>query len=255
MKLDDETAAWIDSAMAWWLHQLGPIGGELVLPIDDHFPRGEPQALLEAVLGFAGMGDWRLELVDESDAMMADPLAGMPRPAAPYAIHAPDEPEDRPLPQGGPYPIPYTREDTRDPLRLITSFARSASHYLLYEAEEDPPGEEDDREALVEVGAVMMGFGVFLANSAFRFEQFDNGGLHGWSSSAQGALGEDALGYALAMFVELTGRDAKPALGQLAANPKAAFKWARGQLQGRRRSTVERLRAIVPRPRDEGPYR
>ncbi|MDQ3367761.1 MAG: hypothetical protein M3680_20245 [Myxococcota bacterium] len=168
---------------------------------------------------------------------------------------AADEAEEAPLPAGGPYPISYTREQAADPMSLIASFAHSASHYLLYAADEEPPGEEDERDAVVEVSAVMMGFGVFVANAAFRFEQFDTGGLHGWSSATVGALDEAALGYALAVYVELTATEVAPVLAHLTPNPRAAFKWARGQLQGRRRTTIERLAAIVPEPRDAAPYR
>lgn len=253
MKLDAHVAEWLDSAAAWWLRELGPAGDTLVLPIAEHFATGTPHGIFDAILGLANMRDCNFELVDESDAIVADPLVNMPRPAHPKAIHAPAEDEE--IPASGPFPISFNAELAADPTVLVASFARDVSHYLLYNASEEPPGGDEHRQAFVEVGAVLMGFGVFLANSAVRFRQIDSGGLHGWSTATYGELGEDALGYLLALFVELTAMDAKPALAHLSANPKAAFKWARGQLQGPWRATVERLRAITPASTMDGPYR
>lgn len=255
MKLDGEVADWIDAAAAWWIRELGPIGSELALPTAEQFSVATPEGMLEAVLRIAGMSDWSFEPVDESGLVLDDPMANVPRPAQAMAMLTPEQDDDTPLPHGGPYPIPYSREDAGDPTALIATFARGVSHYLLESAAEEPPCADDQREAFIELGAVLMGFGVILANSTFRFAQFDSGGLHGWSSSARGALGEDALGYALALFVELAGPDPKLALAHLGANPKAAFKWASSELRGARQSTLERLRAVQPVTSDGGPYR
>jgi hypothetical protein len=255
MELDEHVADWIDAAAAWWLRELGPIGEDLALPIDEHFPTNTPEALFEAVIGFADMADWNFELVDESETVMDDPIPNLPRPAFPKAILSPEEEDGEPIPEGGPFPIAYSRELAANPMYLIATFVRGISHYLLYTASEDPPGRDEQREAFVEIGAVLMGFGVFLANTAFRFEQIQDGALHGWSSSTHGALGEDALGYALALHGALAGLDPKRALPHLAANPKAAFKRALVRLEGPRRASVEWLRSVVPASHAAGPYR
>lgn len=255
VKLDAEVADWIDAAAEWWLRELGPIGSELALPTADQFPLATPDALLEAVQRIAGLSDWSFEPIDESGVDLDDPLANVPRPARPVAQLTPESPDDTPLPHGGPYPIPYSREDAGDPTILIATFARGVSHYHIASATEEPPCAEDQREAFIELGAVLLGFGVLLANSTFQFSQYDNGGMHGWTSSARGALGEDALGYALALFVELAATDPKLALAHLRANPKASFKWATSQLHGARQSTLDRLRAVQPIARAQGPYR
>lgn len=255
MKLDDDVADWIDAAAAWWIRELGPIASELAVPTDEQFPVATAEGMLEAVLRIAGMSDWRFEPVDESDVILDDPMPNMPRPAQAVAMLTPEHDDDTPLPQGGPYPIAYSREDARDPAALIATLARGVSHCLIESAAQEPPCADEQREAFIELGAVLMGFGVILANSTFRFAQYDNGGMHGWSSSARGALGEDALGYALALFVELADTDPKLALTHLAPNPKAAFKWATSQLQGARQGTLERLRVIEPVSTEGGPYR
>jgi hypothetical protein len=138
---------------------------------------------------------------------------------------------------------------------MIALLARGASHYLLGSAAEAPTETEEHDEAYVEIGAVMLGFGVFLANAAFEFEQFDDGAMQGWRYASQGVLGQDALGYALALFVELAEVEQKPAIAHLAPNARAAFKWARSQLQGRRRHVVDGLRDVARVPDGDGPYR
>ncbi len=253
MKLAAHVADWIDEAAAWWVRELGPVGSELVLPTDAYFSDPAPQALFERVVELADMADWTFELVDESDAIMDDPMPNMPRPAVPGVVLAEETEEE--LPEGGPYPVHYAEEDTREPMVLVASFARQLSHYLLYAASEDVPGGDDHRPALADVGAVLLGFGVFLANTAVRFQQFDNAGIIGWSAAVDGTLGEDALGYALALFIELADADPKLATEYLAANPRAALKWARTQLQGPRADTLARLRAITPSASHAGPYR
>lgn len=253
MKLDLVVADWLDDVAAWWLSELGPAGEVLSLPIPEHFTSREPARVFERVRQLGDMIDgWSFELVDESDVVMGDPLAHMPRPAGPATVLAAD---DDPIGEGEPLPVAYTRELAAQPALLIASFARDLSHYLLYAATEEPPVEEEHRQVVVEVGAVMMGFGVFLANAALTFQQVDTGGLHGWSTWAQGELGEDALGYLLAVFVELRAIDPKIPLAHLTPNPRAAFKWAHEQLRGPRREVVERLRSIAPASRDGAPYR
>lgn len=253
MKLDAHVADWLDDAVAWWLRELGPLGKTLVLPTPEHFPARGVEALFDAVVEYADLADWSFELVDETGLVMADPMENMPRPAMPIAMLATDD--DAAIPEGEAYPVAYTDELARDPVALVGSFARSVAHYHLYAAADELPGGEEHRAAFADVGAVMLGFGVFAANTALRFRQIDTGGLHSWSTSTAGVLGEDALGYALALYVSLRDSERKHVLEHLAPNPRAAFKWACTQLDGPRSAVLARLR-LIPAPVTEGgPYR
>jgi hypothetical protein len=57
---------------------------------------------------------------------------------------------------------------------------------------------------------LLLGFGAFAANSAFRFEQHSDGRPQGWSARRHGYLSEEQLGYALARFAYERG-ETKPA--------------------------------------------
>ena len=52
---------------------------------------------------------------------------------------------------------------------------------------------------LVDLGAVVLGFGIFLANTAFEFQQTSSGGMTGWGYDHRGALGQVEVAYALAI--------------------------------------------------------
>ena len=55
----------------------------------------------------------------------------------------------------------------------------------------------------------MLGFGVFMSNSARVFEQFQSFEEMGWQTNAHGYLSELSLVTALAIFVSLTDTDPK----------------------------------------------
>jgi hypothetical protein len=88
----------------------------------------------------------------------------------------------------GPGRIPvftYQREGL-EPIALVAQFAREFARYLISALDEPAPGGDARRECAVEMTAVFLGFGVFLANSAARH--------------ADSQLSEGELAHALAMF-------------------------------------------------------
>jgi hypothetical protein len=60
--------------------------------------------------------------------------------------------------------------------------------------------EEADMEPLNDLLIVFLGFGIFTANAAFRFETVSGGKSHGWSARRLGYLSQEQFGYALALF-------------------------------------------------------
>jgi hypothetical protein len=79
-------------------------------------------------------------------------------------------------------------------------------------------------EPLNDLLTIFLGFGVFTANSAFRFEQHASYASQGWSTQRIGYLSEELLGYALARFA-FERREGKPAwVSFLSTNIAAYFK-------------------------------
>src|SRR5688572_23737825 len=58
---------------------------------------------------------------------------------------------------------------------------------------------------LTDLLTVFFGLGVFTANAAFSFQQWTNTATQGWQTERRGYLGEEEIGYALALFALLRG--------------------------------------------------
>ncbi len=103
--------------------------------------------------------------------------------------------------------ISYNPAMIGDPEGLIATFAHELGHYLMATAKSDPPGGWDLHELHTDLVAVYLGFGIFMANGAKSFRQFQSGGGAGWEMGWRGYLSEGALVTALALVERLAGRD------------------------------------------------
>jgi hypothetical protein len=95
--------------------------------------------------------------------------------------------------------ISVNEAELREPMALVAVLAHEIGHIILLR-----PGlidrNEADMEPLNDLLTVFLGFGVFTANAAFRFEQYTNNESQGWSTRRLGYLSEELFGYALARF-------------------------------------------------------
>jgi len=157
--LDSARREWQFDAFAWLLRNCGGypkfLETALVLPIEEHFPdRGMSghagvMALFRCVRDHAGMADWPCTVEPKSR-----------------------EPRTTPLPSNH-MPVFTYNPDTLDPKALIPTFAHALARYLVETFEEPAPGGAPLHEPAIELSAVFMGFGVFMANSAFSDASYD----------------------------------------------------------------------------------
>jgi hypothetical protein len=170
--LDASRRDWQFDAFAWLLRNCGGFAKfaetTLVLPIDAHFPdrgiKGHAgvAALFRRVRDHAGMAEW--------------PCAVEPETAVPR----------RDLGNTDRIPIITYRPDALEPMSLVANFARELAGYLIETFEEPTPGGDALTEPAVEVAAVFMGFGLFMANAVVRSPNY--------------RLNEGELTHALAVF-------------------------------------------------------
>jgi hypothetical protein len=120
--------------------------------------------------------------------------------------------------------IRYKPDQTGDPMAMIATMAHELCHYVLATIPHEPPGGWDDHEPVTDLTAVFFGFGIFLANSSFRFSQWQDSHYQGWSASRQGYLSEDALSLALALFCVYRDIDPDLASRHLSTNPRSYFR-------------------------------
>ena len=200
LPVDRDEFEWLLACFAWIDRTLGARDGEdgftprLVLPGDPDLAAAQTaQALFEAVKHAAGLEQWecRLEKAETRREMIN---TGMPTGA-----YSQNSALGTFSVEGNTPVIRYDPALLRQPDALVATFAHELAHLVIHSLDR-PPGGEDLEEHATDCMAVYLGFGVFLANSARQFSQFEDGGLQGWQSETAGYLSEGALVTCLAMF-------------------------------------------------------
>ena len=94
-------------------------------------------------------------------------------------------------------------------MTLVAVLAHELGHVILLR-----PGlvdrKDPDMEPLNDLLTVFLGFGIFTANAAFRFEQHSDNRSQGWSARRTGYLSEQQFGYSLARFAYERGEKNHP---------------------------------------------
>lgn len=214
--IDREVEDWQIDAARWVIKNFGGLkeirNSILVLPTKEHFPTNgeEGHALAEVLLSHvkhhAGMAEWPCELEaqaelppGEVDEFIVQKFEQQP-PMGTFRIdegeNTGDDEDNMPI-------ISYDPALLTNPTRLISTLAHELAHYLMLTSPEPPPDGWELHEHATDFLAVFMGFGVFMANSAFHFEQMSDGFRQGFQSSGSGYLTENELVNALSLFLLL----------------------------------------------------
>jgi hypothetical protein len=90
--------------------------------------------------------------------------------------------------------------------------------------EEEIPGGPELEECVTDVTTVLLGFGVFGANTAFEFQQYSGIDSQGWSTSRSGYLTEAEWAFCLALFLSKKGESEDKITNWLKPNPMALLK-------------------------------
>lgn len=213
LPIDADELEWQFAGLQWMISEFGELGPDtpLVLPGTEWFPpsskSGHPRAeeLFDQVRHHAGLEQWECELKPGARNRPVDAgnthLLRHEGPSAPSGTFQLTGEEVTRV------AITYNPDLVGEPMALVATFAHELSHYLLFSAQSVPPGGWDLHELHTDLCAVYLGFGIFLANSARNFRQFQGAGEQGWSASTQGYLSEGALVTALAATERLASRE------------------------------------------------
>ncbi len=127
------------------------------------------------------------------------------------------------LQESGQYAISLHGSLLNEPLPLIATMAHELGHAILLGGkliDSSVP----DHEPMTDLLTVYLGFGIFSANCAALFKQFQDERRHGWSMRRLGYLSQEEFGYALARFASERG-DLKPDwVRHLTINVRTYFK-------------------------------
>jgi len=229
--IDEELLDWELSHWKWLAeslrrgHDLSRI--HLVQPTPEGFPvvakSSEERAskVFECVKEHFGLKAWPCKLVpfEEAHDVMRDVLPVLLRPeTSDGAAGLFEVSKEREV------IIRYKPDQTSDPMSMIGTMAHEMSHYVLATIRQEPPGGWTQHEPITDLASVFFGFGIFLANSSFRFFQWADYQYQGWSAKRQGYLSENALSLALALFCAC--RDIAPDIvaRHLTTNPRHYFR-------------------------------
>jgi hypothetical protein len=212
--LENELEAWSLETWAWLMRSLGGMRwlqrAPLVLPNKDFFAPTDTEGaergryIFDLVARWMGIHDsvCALESYDRRPAY-AD-LGGL------AMLKGPNEPSGAFRIEDGRPIVTYALDLVDQPRVLIATLAHELSHYLIARAwAQGPcPGGRDAHELATEMCVAYRGFGVFGANAAFEFGQFQGAGVQGWSSRRHGYFSERSWAFALAVFLALKGEEA-----------------------------------------------
>lgn len=214
LPIDDDEFEWLLACFKWFLEEFGGLdrfrGTSLIHPTESFFPASEMSGhdrameLFLQVKAYVGMVDWQCDLkagATERESRVSAGLAlrqlGRSPPLGTFGY------------ENGRYWISYNPAELARPPNLVATFAHELAHYLMHTATTVPPGGRELEEHATDLAAVYLGFGIFMANSAKTFRQFQNFEEMGWEMRPQGYLSELALVTGLAIFVRLIDIDSK----------------------------------------------
>jgi hypothetical protein len=117
----------------------------------------------------------------------------------------------------------------KDPLSLVATIAHELGHVILLGGGLMSP-KTPDHEPMTDLLTVFLGLGIFTANSAGRFKQFQDERRIGWSMQRLGYLPEEVFAYGLAKLVVERNEDKVAWEKHLSTNVRAYFKRSRAWL-------------------------
>lgn len=207
-------------------HGAEPVRG-LVQPTAEFFPDrfdGSPRAvtdLMTRVQEHAGLADLSVELAvvaPEGNAKSGGCSSG----ACGDALARGAKLERAARIGAGAYRVAIGEGEARHPVALTTAFVRAASFMFLTEADAWGALPPPDREAGVDLAAVLLGFGVLAANGAYIYAK----GCGGVKVQSVTRMPVDEVTLALAVYCQLHQVPERVAARHLEVTPRAHFEEA-----------------------------
>ncbi len=206
--LSDEERTWVEDRMQWLAREFGPevATREPLTPTPEHFPHEfggtdeEAEALLIRLCTFMRLDPAVIdvEIFEEDDApeFHGVPLYEKHSEGAAGLYRASDT--------DGRYLLALEESLLERPPELVSTICHELGHVHLLGQKRISPS-EPDHEPLTDLLTVFFGAGIFTANAAFFFQQWQSNTHQGWRARRLGYLSEPAIGYALACYANLRG--------------------------------------------------
>lgn len=205
----------------------------LVYPTKKFFPetvysdREAAEVTFKYVKQYAGMKEWECELLEQEkdyEHKVAPTLVVENLEQGPLGTFSRDNDQK--------IIITYNPAIVSDSTQLVATLSHELAHYLTSTADSPPPGGWENWEFATDIAAVFLGFGIFLANSAFVFDQYTDIDSQGWKTSRSGYLSESEYAYSLSIFMKLKDISPKDVYPFLKPNIKSLVKHSWSELGG-----------------------
>jgi len=226
--VNDEEKNWIEDSMLWLSDKFGLqtlLNNDIILPLPEYFP--DP---------FSGTKEWVQKLVNRICKYMNTDPSGID-------VEIYSEKNDflseylisYEYSYNGTAGLYFKNDDkTRtviaiesskldDPFGVVATIAHEIGHELIL-GNGILSSDEDDHEFMTDLVTVFWGMGIFTANAAFQFSQWQSSDSQGWKTSRQGYLSESMFAYALAYFAWIRGEHKPEWIKYLKANIRSYFK-------------------------------
>jgi hypothetical protein len=245
LRITDEERQWVDEGFARLEKLLGRqrmLRAKVILPTAEHFPDfydktpATAEVLFERVCFYMDVERGKLEFeifADETEELReilpywrnstGRCAAGL------YTHHEVDQGSDGDK-RKRPMVVAVRSTQLNDPMSLVATVAHELGHVILLGGElidRNTP----DHEPLTDLLTVFLRLGIFTANSAARFLQFQDERKQGWSMQRLGYLPEEVYGYALAKFATERNEDRPDWVRHLSTNVRAYCKRSLAYLQ------------------------
>jgi len=242
LPVTDEDRLWVDEGFNRLEKLLGRrrmLEAKVILPTAEDFPDAydaSPAAaekLLDRLCTYMKVDRHKLEFEifpDEAEELRKNLSHWRGKSAGPAGVYchggskvynseADEQPREDPV-------VAVLSTKLKDPLVLVATLAHELGHVILLGGGLMSP-KASDHEPMTDLLTVYLGLGVFTANSAARFTQYQDERKQGWSMQRLGYLPEEVFGYALARFAVERGEEKSEWAKHLSTNVRAYYKRSR----------------------------
>jgi hypothetical protein len=245
LPVDDDARAWVDEGFSRLERMLGRsrmLEAEAILPEPEYFPDpydkspDAAKALFHRICAYMRADPDQVELEffpDETEELReilphwsggSDGCAGLY-----YSRANPGHDEKNGADHKDRMLIALSNTLLKEPITLIATVAHELGHVILLGGglmDQSTP----DHEPMTDLLTVFLGFGIFTANAAAHFSQFQDERRQGWSMRRLGYLSQETYGYALAKFAAERSEPKPDWVRHLSTNVRSYFKQSRAWL-------------------------
>ncbi|WP_068545388.1 hypothetical protein [Thalassotalea crassostreae] len=259
--LDSGSRDWILDTFAWAIKEFDASyfdnHSKLILPTNEFYPGSVSsilemaQSVFDRTVDYAGMSHWPIKLITPQEFQSNINYKQFPNLSVNGAYRMPKAElqsssidntivsNDYSETANKHIYVSFNPQQINQPQDLVASFAQTLASILVMQKAKLPPGGKEFLPQAADVIAIMMGFGVMFANTAYQFKG-GCGSCYNKMANREVALPEQETVYCLAVFAHL--KNIKPAVisKQLKSHLRSDFKKAYKELNGELTKTENR---------------